>query len=150
MQNGLRMDLSYARFGYPEDFAGFLHCQFFQIVERNNQTFLFRQLFDRLLNLTKTTDGQVGCFMCNTAVELAPSDAEAAAKVQAHMKLLRDAFLSKLSEGQNAGELAEGKDIGALAEFLATTAYSVGFLLRSGCSVDYVRRHVRTALTAVE
>ena len=105
--------------------------------------------FDRLFELMKTPDGRVGCLMCNTAVELAPHDAGAAAKVQAHMTFLRNAFRSPLSEGQRAGELAEDKDIDALAEFLTATAYGVGFLVRAGCSDAYVRRHVRTALSAV-
>ena len=65
------------------------------------------------------------------------------------MKLLRDAFRSRLAEGQRAGELAKEMDIRAIAEFFATTAYSVGFLVRSGCSDAHVRRHIHTALTAV-
>ena len=87
--------------------------------------------------------------VCNTAVELAPSDAEAAAKVQANMKQLRDAFRSRLADAQKTGELDRSRDIGALSEFLATTAYSAGFLLRAGCSDSYVRRHIRTAISAV-
>ena len=105
--------------------------------------------FDRLLALMRTPDGRVGCLMCNTAVELAPHDADAAARVQAHMRLLRSAFRAALLEGRKAGELAEDRDIDALAEFLTTTAYSVGFLVRAGCSDAHVRRHVRTALSAV-
>ena len=108
-----------------------------------------RRAFERLLSLLKTADGRVGCMMCNAAVELAPHDPEAAAKVQAHMKLLRTAFRAKLAEAQAAGELDPEKDIGALAEFLATTAYSLGFLLRAGGSDAQLRRHLRVALTAV-
>lgn len=105
--------------------------------------------FERLLGLMKTADGRVGCMMCNTAVELAPFDEAAAEKVQAHMKTLRQAFGAKLEEGRAAGEIAADKDVGALAEFLATTAYSLGFLLRSGCSDAYLKRHIRTALSAI-
>ena len=105
--------------------------------------------FERLLGLMKTDDGRVGCMMCNTAVELAPFDREAAAKVQAHMKALKDAFGAKLTEGRAAGELQKDKDVAALAEFFATTAYSLGFLLRSGCSDAHLRRHIRTALSVI-
>lgn len=108
-----------------------------------------RQTFDRLRALANTPDGRVGCMMCNTMVELAPSDAEVAAKVRAHMKLLRGAFRNKLAEGQKAGEIVEDKDIGALAEYLATTVYSLGLLVRSGCSDAFIKRHVRTALNVV-
>ena len=105
--------------------------------------------FEVLLALMKTPDGRVGCLMGNTAIELGPSDAEAAAKVRAHMKLLRDAFRARLLQGQEEGELPADADVGALAEFLATTAYGAGFLLRAGCGDAHVRRHIRTALSAL-
>lgn len=108
-----------------------------------------RRAFERLLALMKTADGRVGCMMCNAAVELAPHDPAAATKVQAHMKLLRTAFRAKLAEAQSSGELKADKDIGALAEFLTTTAYSLGFLLRAGGSDAQLRRHLRVALSAV-
>lgn len=107
-----------------------------------------RSAFNRLLDLMQTPDGRVGCLMCNTAIEVAPYDRDAAVKVQAHMTLLKDAFYSRLSEGQQAGEPEIGEDIGARAEFLATTAYSIGLLLRSGCGDAHVARYLRTALSA--
>jgi len=106
--------------------------------------------FARLSESTRTEDGRVGCLMCNTAVEMAPGDAESAAKVKAHTKLLQDAFRARLAEGQAVGELAADKDLTALAEFLATTVYSAGFLTRSGFSEAHVRRYVRTALAVLE
>ena len=108
-----------------------------------------KRTFDRLLDLMQTDDGRVGCLMCNTAIELAPYDSDAAEKVTANMATLRQAFGAKLSEGRKAGELAKDKDVNAMAEFLTTTALSVGFLVRAGCDDGYIRRHIRTALTAV-
>ena len=87
--------------------------------------------------------------MCNTAVELAPHDDEAASRVQAHTALVRDAFRAKLAEGQAAGELAKSTDIGSLAEFLATTCYTLGFLRRAGFGDAYLRRHLKTALATI-
>ncbi len=108
-----------------------------------------QRAFDRLGELMTTPDGRVGCLICNTAIEVAPYDADAAAKVRAHMELLQSAFRAKLAEGQSAGEVAEDTAIDALSEFLTTTAYSAGFLLRSGCSDAMIKRHIRTALSAV-
>ena len=102
--------------------------------------------FDHLLARLKTPDGRVGGLVWNAAVELAPHDAEVAAKVRAHMKLLRNAFRAKLAEGQKGKDRGE---LGAKAEFLATTTYSLGVLARFGCKDDYLRRHVRTALSAL-
>ena len=99
--------------------------------------------FNRLIALMKSGKGR-GCMICNTMVELAPHDSEAAAKVRAHRKLLGEAFAAVLSEdGRDESEVKE------LAEFLTTTAYSLGLLLRSGCSDATLQRHIRTALSVV-
>ena len=76
-------------------------------------------------------------------------DAEAAGKVRAHREHLTAAFRARLAEAQSSGELGPDKDVGALAEFLTTTAYTLGFLLRAGCDPDYLRRHLRTALSVL-
>jgi len=108
-----------------------------------------KDAFERLLALMKTRDGHVGCMMCNTAVEVAPYDADAAAKVQAHMTLLQARLRTKLLEGRESGELGKDADIDALAEFLATTAYSLGLLVRSGADDARLKRYLHTALSAV-
>ncbi len=91
-----------------------------------------------------------GCLMCNTAIELAPHDAEAAGKVQTHMTMMREAFEAVLREAQAAGTITADKDAAALAEFFATTTYSIGLLLRAGCGQDMVDRHIRTALSVLD
>ena len=102
-----------------------------------------------LIDATRTPDGYVGCLMCNTAIEMAPHDPVVAAKVDAHTRGLEDAFRATLAEGRAAGDVAPGRDIDALAEFLTTTIYSIGLLLRSGAGEARVRRHIRTTLAAV-
>lgn len=108
-----------------------------------------RRTFHRLLRLLKTSDGRVGCMMCNTAVEMAPYDTEAADRVQSHMALLRDAFKIRLEDGQRAGDIGEAADLNALAEFLTTTAYTIGILLRTGCNDAHIKRHLDTALSTI-
>lgn len=92
----------------------------------------------------------VGCLMCNTAIELAPHDAEAAEKVQSHMTRMRDAFETVLRTAQASGAIAADKDVPALAEFFATTISSIGLLLRAGCDTALVDRHIRTALSLLD
>ena len=107
------------------------------------------QAFERLLELMRTEDGSVGCMMCNTAIELAPYETDAAAKVRAHRAQLQQAFHRLLAERKAAGELDETADADALAAFLTTTAYSLGLLLRAGGSDAEARRHVDTAMSLV-
>lgn len=109
-----------------------------------------RRAFDRILSITRETNGHSGCLMCTTAVELAPFDEKAAAKVADHMELLRGAFQDAIERAQRTGEISNNKDPRALAEFLTTTVYSVGLLMRSGAGDAYVKRHVETALEIVE
>ena len=106
-------------------------------------------LFEWLLARMQTADGPVGCLICNAAIEMAPDDAEAAEKVRAHRDHLCAAFRARLAEAQASGDLGRDKDVDAIAEFLTTTAYSLGFLLRAGCDRDYLRRHLRTALSVL-
>lgn len=110
---------------------------------------IVRSAFDVLIARMRTVDGPVGCLMANAAVEVAPEDADTAARVRAHMTLLRKAFRSRLSKGITDRSLSPDSDLDALSEFLATTAYSLGFLLRAGCGNDYLRRHLNTALSTL-
>jgi TetR/AcrR family transcriptional repressor of nem operon len=108
-----------------------------------------QKTLQQVLDLMQTPEGRVGCLMCNTAVEVAPHDHESADKVRKHMGLLREAFLQRLADAQSSGELPIGHDLDALSEFLTTTVYSIGFLVRSGQDDAYVQRHIRTCLSAV-
>lgn len=108
-----------------------------------------RRVFARLLDVMRSKEGRRGCLMCNTAVELGPQDAEAARKVQAHLGLLGRAFRDALRRAQDAREVAAELDIDAQSEFLATTAYSAGVLIRAGLGRKQVERHVASALAGL-
>ena len=108
-----------------------------------------RAAFERLTELMTTRDGRVGCMMCNTAVELSPHDDAARDKVSAHLAQLGAAFTAALERAQAAGEshvIADTRDAG---DYLATTAYTLGLLLRAGADATRVRRHIDRALAAV-
>lgn len=106
-----------------------------------------QRAFDRAYELVKPSNGHAGCFMCNTAIELAPHDAEAAQKVQAHLKQLRLGFQGALERAQTVGDLSADADPKSLGEYLATTAYSLGMLVRAGMSATYVKRHAQNSLS---
>ncbi|MBB4935267.1 TetR/AcrR family transcriptional repressor of nem operon [Lipingzhangella halophila] len=59
-----------------------------------------------------------GCFMANTAVELAPHDDEAARRVRENWLTLETALTSALLRARAQGELASDADPYALARFL--------------------------------
>ncbi len=125
-----------------------------EILDRLKQpgalTDVVEQTYEHLLNIGRRHGGAIGCLMCNTAVELAPEDPEAACKVHANMKQLRAGFRARLAEAQRDDELAADRDVDALAEFLATTVYSLALLLRAGSGAAYARRHIRTAVSLLK
>ena len=104
---------------------------------------------ERVLALMQTPEGRVGCLMCNTAIEVAPHDREAHAKVREHMALLRASFRARLQEAQESGEVAANTDLETLSEFLTTAVYTIGLLVRSGQDDAYVHRHIRSALSTL-
>lgn len=111
---------------------------------------VLRATYEALMGYIVRSGGKVGCMMCNAAVELAPHDADAAAKVQAHMKRMTAAFAARLTTAQQDGDLDPAADVRALAEFLTATAYTLGVLARSGQSRAYLIRHVETALRVID
>ncbi|MEU7586656.1 helix-turn-helix domain-containing protein [Micromonospora sp. NPDC049230] len=62
--------------------------------------------------------GRRGCFIVNTAVEVAPHDRQAARRVAASWDYLETAMTSALIRAQSQGELAPGRDPRALARLL--------------------------------
>jgi len=109
-----------------------------------------RAAFERAHKLLKPNQGHVGCFMCNTAIELAPHDKEVAQIVNRHLQRLQAEFLTALTNAQSAKEIAADKDLNALSEYFAAAAYALGMLLRAGMSQAYVRRHIDTTLTLLD
>lgn len=102
--------------------------------------------FHLLVQRMQTKDGPVGCLIANAAVEVAPDNAAAADRVRAHMALLQTAFRERLERAKAEGQLAGDKDCAALGAFFATTAYSLGLLLRAGCTQAALDSHIHTAL----
>lgn len=62
-----------------------------------------------------------GCFLGNCAVEVAPSDRAAAARVRAGLARMEDAFHAAIVGAQRAGEIAPGRDPRALARYLTSS-----------------------------
>ncbi|MEU4474957.1 helix-turn-helix domain-containing protein [Micromonospora sp. NPDC023888] len=77
-----------------------------------------RALVERYAREAGDDSGRRGCFIVNTAVEVAPHDRQAARRVAASWDFLETAMTSALIRAQAQGELAPGKDPRALARLL--------------------------------
>ncbi len=109
-----------------------------------------RRALERVAQLMQTPGGRVGCLMCNTAIELAPHDREAAKKVKGHFARLQAAFQARLLVHEKAKGEARREDFDGLAEFFSTTVYSIGMLTRLGRSDATIARHIETALKVLD
>jgi TetR/AcrR family transcriptional repressor of nem operon len=86
------------------------------------------------------------CLMANTALELAPHDAEIAVKVRAHMQTMEEAFHHALVNARTRGEIAAGGDPAALAKYLVGVAHGLMVMAKSGADRDALTSILTTAV----
>jgi TetR/AcrR family transcriptional repressor of nem operon len=100
----------------------------------------------------RTVDGLVGfeprrgCFLANTAVELAPHDAEAAARISRYVRRTEEAFTGALVRAQGAGEIPAEGDPKVLARFLVSNLHGLRVLARAGSDRRTLEDAARVAL----
>jgi len=75
------------------------------------------EILDQLVNDTFCDTENKGCFMVNTAIELAPHDKEISAIVEANKKNIIDALKLSIEQGIKSGELKLSQKPEALALF---------------------------------
>src|SRR6266511_2566188 len=90
-----------------------------------------RQFFTRLVNFFASAHGWRGCLFTNTAVELAPHDPQAAAKVQAYVVRLEEAFYRALLQAKQTGQVAGSSNCRDLARFLTGSALGLRVLTKT-------------------
>lgn len=91
-----------------------------------------------------------GCFIVNTAVELAPHDREVAAKVAANWDFVEGVLTSALTRAHAQGELAAGKDPRAIARLLLTVMQGMRVIGKAGDDPARLRDAAEQALTLLE
>ena len=102
-----------------------------------------RAVIERYAREAGDDSGRRGCFIVNTAVEVAPHDPQAARRVAASWDHLETAITSALIRAQAQGELAPDKDPRALARFLLVLMQGV----RVVGKVQAEPRRLRDAVT---
>jgi TetR/AcrR family transcriptional repressor of nem operon len=90
------------------------------------------------------------CLMANTTLELAPHDAEIAAKVQAHMSNMEAAFRHALGNAQTRGEVAACADADALAKYLVGMAHGLMVMAKSGADRATLTGIMATAVAPLQ
>lgn len=91
-----------------------------------------------------------GCFVVNTAVELAPHDADAARRVQADWDFMETVLATALMRARAQGELAEDKEPRALARCLLVFMQGLRVMGKVATEPDRLRDATAQALSLLD
>lgn len=89
---------------------------------------VFRRSVDNLVE----SEPRRGCLMANTAVELAPHDAEVAGRISRYVRRTQTAFENALLRARESGGVPSDRDPRALARFLVNNLHGLRVLARAG------------------
>jgi len=91
-----------------------------------------KQVFDGLVRESNEDTMAKGCFMVNTAVEIAGQDEEIGALVHANNKSVEDALAAIIEKGQKKGQFSTKNTARAYARFLFGSINALRVIARSG------------------
>jgi len=93
-------------------------------------------VFDRFIDQTRVPQGNWGCFIVNTALELAAHDSEIAELVNAAQDDIEAFFLAMIRKGQQDGAFAADRDAGQLAHQALASMLGMLVMIRSRPDAD--------------
>ncbi len=106
---------------------------------------VFRRSVDGLVG----SEPRRGCLLANSAVELAPHDAEVADRISRYVRRTEEAFAGALVRAQGAGEILARSDPKVLARFLVSNLHGMRVLARAGTDRRTLEDAARVALEAL-
>jgi TetR/AcrR family transcriptional regulator, transcriptional repressor for nem operon len=91
-----------------------------------------------------------GCFMVNSAVELAPHNSEIAQIVNANMQDVEDALFRIIKKGQDAGQFSKNNTARSLARFVFNAISGLRVASKSGADKKVFDDIVKVTLSALK
>ena len=105
-----------------------------------------QNFFATFIEISKTERGKLGCFMCNTATELALHDDRVAAKIDSHIQRLTKAFHQALSNARQRQEIKSDIEIDDCAKYITGVALGLCVYARSQVDPETIESYVGVAL----
>ncbi|WP_373486723.1 TetR/AcrR family transcriptional regulator [Blastomonas sp.] len=102
-----------------------------QIDQSASPAMAISTIFDRFIDQTSIPHGNWGCFIVNTALELAAHDEEIATIVNAAQDDIEAFFRKSIRTGQEAGIFAADRDASALAHQALASMLGMLVMIRS-------------------
>lgn len=105
-----------------------------------------RGYFSFLMLHQAAAEGQAGCLIGNSALEIAETDAAVATRVHHHFARMRGAFLNALLHAAQRGELAADRDLEALADHLVGVVLGYLGCVKAKLSREATGHYITVAL----
>lgn len=102
-----------------------------ELAETKTPAEAIAAVFDKFISQTSVPQGNWGCFLVNTALELAAHDGEIAELVNAAHDEIEAFFLAMIRKGQQSGAFAADRDAEALAHQALASLLGMLVMIRS-------------------
>ncbi|NER84428.1 MAG: TetR/AcrR family transcriptional regulator [Leptolyngbya sp. SIO1D8] len=103
------------------------------------------QFLKTIAQLSNSDESRFGCFVCNTAIELAPQDPEIQRNVLNYFNWMYNVFAKALQRAIEQGDLPIEFDIEHYAQFLVGTFEGVVVMARAGANFTFINAFLKTA-----
>jgi len=108
-----------------------------------------KKVFDDLVKESNEDTVARGCFMVNTAVEIAGHDPEIGSLVRANNQSVEDALTVIIEKGQKMGQFSTQNSARAYARFLFGNINALRVIVRSGADKSALDDIIRIALASL-
>lgn len=153
-----------SRYGLYATF-GNKHGLFLATLDRYRDTFISQLLadletpnssleqihdyFSFLTKICKTERGKWGCFMCNTATELASQDEQVSEKINNYLQRLTQAFRQALTNAQQQNQISSNINVDDYGKYLTGVTLGLCVYARAQVNPETIKSYVRVALAAM-
>jgi TetR/AcrR family transcriptional repressor of nem operon len=123
----------------------------FGIVERPDASLTeIRAYFAKLVKLSSSEMGKLGCLMASCASEVAPHDERAANKVEEFRARLQLGCRNALSNAKAAGEFPAQFNVEPVADFLTGVMQGLSVMARSNTNPKVIKNVAEVALSHLQ
>ena len=122
---------------------------FLRMLEPDASLADVRRVFDERIDAMCSCEEPYGCMLSQTAMELAPHDAEIKGLLLRFLKRMSKAFAVGLEHARDKGEVRDDLDLRDGGDFLTGAMLSVVIMSRAGFPRESLARYVDTTIAAV-
>ncbi|MEE8235982.1 MAG: TetR family transcriptional regulator [Gammaproteobacteria bacterium] len=105
--------------------------------------------FRDMLRLNRSNWADMGCMICNTAIEVAPQDEEIEAAVQGYLTMLTVIFSKALKNAKAKGEIPADTDHRRMGRYLTGQLMGLVVFVRSGMAKKDIKAYAESVIDSL-